>query len=329
MIIAGDIGGTKTNVALFEETDGAPGAPCAVSSYPSGSYDSLEAIVAEFVREQRPERITRACFGVAGPVVEGRVKTANLAWLVDSRALADVLSVGRVVLINDLEATAYGVEMLGPDQFYTLNRGEPEREGHRGLIAAGTGLGMAGIFWDGRRFYPMASEGGHADFAPRTELEIGLLRFLQRRFGGHVSYERALSGPGLANVYDFLREEENIAEPLALTEEIASARDRSARISRAALAKESELAMRALDLFVEIYGAMAGNLALLLKSAGGLYVGGGIAPKILPKLKEGSFMRAFADKGRMSTLAASFPVRVILDDKTALYGAALCATLAS
>jgi glucokinase len=328
MIIVGDIGGTKTNVALFADAGGPPGAPVAVRSYPSVGSASLEAVVGEFVREQRPERITRACFGVAGPVIAGRVQTPNLAWDVDSRVLARALGVESVTLINDLEATAYGLEALGPEQLHTLNDGEGGRPGHRGLIAAGTGLGMSALYWDGRRHHPMPSEGGHIDFAPRNEVEFALLTHLQHKIGGRVSYERILSGPGLENVYDFLRGEGRASETPRLSGEIDHAPDRAARISAAALSGESELAAKALDLFVEIYGAMAGNLALLLKAVGGIYVGGGIAPKNLAKLKDGTFMRAYLDKGRMSRLVASFPVHVILDDKTPLYGAALRATLA-
>jgi glucokinase len=226
-----------------------------------------------------------------------------------------------VRLINDLEATAYGIGELSPEQLYTLNEGDGERDGHRGLIAAGTGLGTASIFYDGARYRPMPSEGGHIDFAPRDERECEMLKYLQGKIGGRVSYERVLSGMGLVNIYSFLRDRGHFEEPAWLAEEIRLG-DPSAAISRAALAGRSELAGTTLQMFVEIYGAMAGNLALLLKSVGGLYVGGGIAPKIMEKLKDGSFMRHYVDKGRMSGLVKSIPVRVILDDKTALYGAA-------
>ncbi|HEV2707615.1 MAG TPA: glucokinase [Pyrinomonadaceae bacterium] len=328
MIIAGDIGGTKTNVALFEPGGREMSKPVMQQSFPSGDYDSLEAILTEFIAEHRPQKITHACFGVAGPVVGGRVETTAIAWIVSERTLAETLNIKRVHLINDLEATAYGVEWLKPAQLHTLNEGAGSAGGHRALIAAGTGLGMAGLFWDGAHYRPMASEGGHADFAPRNELEIELLRYLTKQHGGHVSYERVLSGPGLFSVYSFLREAGYAAAPAWLTEEIeADPENAPAAISKAALSNGSELAAKALDVFVEIYGAMAGNLALIMKSSGGLYVGGGIAPKIIEKLKEGAFMRAFVDKGRMSGLAESIPVHVILDDKTALYGAARCALL--
>jgi glucokinase len=327
MIIAGDIGGTKTNVALFVAEGARVGRPVVQQSFPSGRYDSLEAIVGEFVATQKPDTITHACFGVAGPVVRGRVEATNLAWKMSDEKLAAALGLPSVRLINDLEATAYGIGELSPEQLYTLNEGEGGRDGHRGLIAAGTGLGMAAIFYDGARYHPMPSEGGHMDFAPRDGREFELLTYLQEKIGGRVSYERVLSGMGLVNIYSFLRDRGHFEEPAWLAEELKSG-DPSAAISRAALAGRSPLAETTLQMFVEVYGAMAGNLALLLKSVGGLYVGGGIAPKIMEKLKDGSFMRHYGDKGRMSGLVKSIPVRVILDDKTALYGAARYALMA-
>jgi glucokinase len=326
MIIAGDIGGTKTNVALFQHEGERLGRVVAQHSYPSGRYDSLDSILAEFAAAHRPQNLTGACFGVAGPVANGRVETPNLAWDVSAEGLAATLGVEHVGLINDLEATAFGVEVLDPSKFYTLNEGAGDQTGHRALIAAGTGLGMAGMFWDGRHYYPMPSEGGHVDFAPRNRREFELLQYLTEKLQGRVSYERVLSGPGLFNVYSFLRDGNYYEEESWLAEEI-EAGDPSAAVSKAGLAGSSRLASEALNFFVEIYGAMAGNLALIMKSVGGLYVGGGIAPKIIEKLKEGAFMRNYADKGRMSNLVESIPVRVILDDKTALYGAASCAVL--
>lgn len=323
MILAGDIGGTKTNIALFQEEADQLGKPINQQSFPSKQYDSLDTILKGYLAAKSAD-VNYACFGIAGPVVGGRVETPNLAWIVDSDKLASTIGLTRVDLINDLEATACGIEGLRDKQLYTLNEGNSSRVGQRALIAAGTGLGMAGIFWDGRNYRPIASEGGHADFAPRNELEIDLLRYLTETFNGRVSYERVLSGPGLFNIYNFLRDIKQAEEPDWLAAEIATG-DRTAAVSMAALAGKSELAVKALDLFVEIYGAMAGNLALLLKSMGGLFIGGGIAPKIIEKLKDGAFMRTFKDKGRMSSLVASIPVHVILDDKTALYGAARCA----
>ena len=327
MILAGDIGGTKTNLALFEARGATLSAPVAQVSFASAGYESPEAILNEYVARQPHMEIESACFGVAGPVVSDEVSATNLAWKVVRASLSEALGVSRVYLITDLEATAYGVETLAPDQLFTLSEGAHGAQGNRALIAAGTGLGTSVIFWDGARYHPIPSEGGHTDFAPRNETELELFRYLQKKFGTHVSYERVLSGPGLVNVYEFLRDAGHVEEPEWLAREIASAGDAAAVVSAAALAGKSELAARALDLFVEIYGAAAGNLALLLKATGGVYVGGGIAPKILDKLRDGAFLRSFASKGRMSGLAASFPVRVVLDDKTALYGAARYARL--
>jgi glucokinase len=322
MIIAGDIGGTKTNVALFESDGSSLGKVVVQQSFPSGKYGSLESILEEFVAAHRPEKVTHACFGVAGPVVGNIVETSNLAWNVSGETLAETLGVERVELINDLEATAYGIEVLQPSHLYTLNEGTGDAPGHRALIAAGTGLGMAGIFFDGRRYHPMASEGGHMDFAPRDEREFELLVYLKEQLNGRVSYERVVSGMGLYNIYSFLRDRKIFEEPEWLAEQI-KAGDKSAAISKAALEGRAEIAIETLDMFVRVYGAMAGNLALLMKSSGGLYVGGGIAPKIIEKLKDGDFMRNYSDKGRMTGLVESIPVRVILDDKTALNGAAL------
>ncbi|MFN2455847.1 MAG: glucokinase [Pyrinomonadaceae bacterium] len=323
MIIAGDIGGTKTNVALFESDEKGVGAPLAQKSFPSAQYDSLDAILKQYVEENAAKNITHACFGIAGPVVEGRVETPNLAWIVESKKLATQLGVERVKLINDLEATAAGIEALQANQLFTLNEGDTARGGNRALIAAGTGLGMAGIILrENGRYQPLASEGGHMDFAPRNEMEMELLRYLFEKFGAHVSYERALSGPGLFNVYSFLRDKKHGEEPDWLRAEIEGGGNKTAAVSGAALSGKSELAVKALDLFTSIYGAMAGNLSLMMVATGGLYMGGGIAPKIIEKLKDGTFMAAFKDKGRFNAFNAAVPVHVILDDKTALYGAA-------
>jgi glucokinase len=321
MIIAGDIGGTKTNVALFESRGSRLGPMAVQQSFPSNEYDSLEAIISDFIAAHKPGRVTSACFGVAGPVVRGYVEATNLAWTVSDKSLAATLGLETVQLINDLEATAYGIDELRPEQLHTLNEGDPRPTGHRALIAAGTGLGMAGVFFDGARYHPMPSEGGHMDFAPRNEREFELLSYLRAKVGGRVSYERALSGLGIFNIYSFLRDTGRGEEPAWLAQEIASG-DPTAAVSHAAMENKSALAVETIQMFVEIYGAMAGNLALLLKATGGLYIGGGIAPKIIDKLKDGTFMHNYGDKGRMSGLVMSIPVRVILDDKTALYGAA-------
>jgi glucokinase len=237
------------------------------------------------------------------------------------------LGIESVSLINDLEATAYGIFTLDNTEFTVLNEGSPQLEGNMALIAAGTGLGEAIIYWDGSHYRPSASEGGHADFAPRNPLEIELLRYLVDRFR-HVSYERVVSGPGLLNIYNFLKDGDYFKEPAWLAEKLAAA-DPGAVISEAALTGEAEICIHALNLFVSIYGAEAGNLALKAKARGGIFVGGGIAPKILEKLTDGSFLKAFTDKGRFAEFLLTIPVKVILNEETALRGAAYYATLRS
>jgi glucokinase len=322
LILAGDIGGTKTNLALCATDNGAPGRVIAEHSFASTQYESLEACLRDFLagREERP---TRAAFGVAGPVVDDRVATPNLPWVIEARSIANLLDLERVRLVNDLEAMALGLDALGPDQIHVLNEGDPTRGGNRGLIAAGTGCGMAGILWHEGRYVPVPSEGGHIDFAPRNAMEMDLLEYLRGQFG-HVSYERIISGPGLSNIYAFLRDSSFAPESPLLVEEMEDG-DPAAAISRAALAGSCPIAERSLDMFVSIYGAMAGNLALMFVATGGLYIGGGIAPKILEKIQDGTFMNAFVAKGRFHELVESMPVRVVLDDKTGLYGAAIAA----
>jgi glucokinase len=324
MILAGDIGGTKTNMVLLETDGREVGAVVAAQTFPSAGYDSLEKIITEFLAATNKPQLTHACFGVAGPVVDGRVDATNLKWDVSPDALAQLLGIYRISIINDLEATAYGIETLTPAQLHTLNEGDARRGGNRALIAAGTGLGMASIVLHEGHYHPVPSEGGHIDFAPRNELEMEMLDHLLKieEFGGHVSYERVLSGPGLFNIYSFLRDIKFSEEPGWLSAELGGARDHAAIVSKAALDGKCELAVKALDMFVEIYGAMAGNLSLLLIATGGCYIGGGIAPKIIEKLKDGAFLKSFMDKGRFKSLLASMPVHVVLDDKTALYGAA-------
>jgi glucokinase len=319
LVLAGDIGGTKTNLALFS-VDGEKLRSESLRTFPSKRYSGLVPVLQEFLADDR-HKVDAACFGIAGPVVDGTVKTPNLPWMIDTVELRRALKLDSVSLLNDLEAGAYGILTLGNDEFCTLNEGTMRQSGNKALIAAGTGLGQAILHDDGRSFHPLASEGGHADFAPRDDLEIELLRYLIGRFG-HVSYERVLSGPGLFNIYRFFKESRGLEEPQSLAEQFAAADDPSAVVSRAALANETEICVKSLALFVSIYGAEAGNLALRAKSVRGLYIGGGIAPKILAKLKDGTFMRAFVDKGRYSELLAAIPVQVVLNDQAALRGAA-------
>jgi glucokinase len=318
LILAGDIGGTKTNIALFSVRGDRISVERA-QSFGSKGYSGLVPVLDEFLGGD-PPALDGACFGIAGPVIDGRVKTPNLPWIVDARELSQTLNLASVDLLNDLEAAAYGIFTLAADEFFILNEGALRSFGNKALIAAGTGLGQALLYDDGRHFRPLATEAGHADFAPRNEREIELLRYLLGRFP-HVSYERVLSGPGLLNVYRFLKDSGTLPEPPWLAERLATAQDLSVEISKAALANEAEICVAALDLFVSVYGAEAGNLALRSKSIRGLYIGGGIAPKILSKLKDGTFMRAFTDKGRYSDFVSLIPVRVILNDRAALHGA--------
>ena len=318
MILAGDIGGTHSRLAFFHDDNGRF-IPAYESVFASREYRGLDEIVLKFVAEAKLHPDS-ACFGIAGPVRHGRVETSNLPWIVDSSQLARELRLDTVLLVNDLEAQAWGIKCLGETDTVALNKVKGVPVGNQAVVAAGTGLGEAGLFWDGRQHLIFASEGGHADFAPRNELESELLRYLATRFG-HVSYERIISGPGLANVYLFLRDTHRGEEPAWLREEILAG-DPAAAISVAALSGKSSLAEQALDLMVSIYGAEAGNMALKVLATGGVFLAGGIAPKILPKLAGPLFMQAFLSKGRLQPLLESIPVRVITNDKTGLLGAA-------
>ncbi len=318
MILAGDIGGTHARLALYEQDHGRFRA-VQEHVFASRQYRGLDEIVVKFVSNAgaQPEI---ACFGVAGPVRQGRVETSNLPWIVESSRLAGELKLPSVNLINDLEAQAWGIDCLSQTDTVALNRVNETPIGNQAVIAAGTGLGEAGLFWDGTRHHVFACEGGHSDFAPRNELEIELLRYLLARFG-HVSYERIVSGPGLVNVYLFLKDTHRGEEPQWLRDEIAAS-DAAPTISRAAVSAKSSLAEQALDLWISIYGAEAGNMALKVLATGGVFLGGGIVPKILPKLSGPLFMQAFLSKGRMQPLLESIPVRVITNEKTGLLGAA-------
>jgi glucokinase len=321
MILAGDIGGTNTRLALFIWERGQFRA-VAEAAFPSREHASLDEIVVKFVSSQRLP-VERAAFGIAGPIKNGRCEATNLAWVVDGRELAGELNIENVVLINDLEANAYGIALLESKDFVVLNQGASDAQGNAAIISAGTGLGEAGLFWDGQRHRPFACEGGHADLAPRNELEMDLLRYLLTKFQ-RVSYERTVSGPGLVNIYDFLRSTGRGQESPRIAEEMRQ-QNPAAVISKEAMDGTCPLAVQALDLFVSLYGAEAGNLALKIMSTGGMFVGGGIAPRILPKLTGPLFIEAFTAKGRMSPLLKAMPVRIILNDKTALLGAARCA----
>jgi glucokinase len=318
VILAGDVGGTKTVLALFTEGGGGL-ALLREDVLASREFPTLESALERFLAGGPSETIAAACLGVAGPVVDGRWEAVNLPWKLDEATLAKTVSAKRAKLLNDLEATGHGMLGLPPSSLVALQAGVAHR-GNMALIAAGTGLGEALIVWDGARHRAVGSEGGHVDFAPRTDLEVELLQFLRREFG-RVSYERVLSGPGLHNIYRFLRGRSGPAEPDWLRARMAES-DPSAVISETALARRDPRCVEALDLFVSIYGAEAGNLALKGCAVGGVFIGGGIGPKIRAKLLDGTFMTAFRDKGRLSPLLATIPVNLALEPRAALLGAA-------
>jgi glucokinase len=317
MILAGDIGGTKTHLAFFKEKEKRKWVIDA--KYKSSKYENLSHIVKEFLAAHPEYKVERACFGIAGPVQEGVCRATNLPWVVDAKIIAQENGIPAVSLINDLEANAYGMNNLGEEEFYILNEGKLNR-GNGALIAAGTGLGEAGLFWNGKQHIPFACEGGHCSFSPENELEIKLLKYLHKQFD-HVSFERILSGPGIYNIYRFLidegleKEKESVRAAFETT-------DRSQVITEMGMKSACPACERALEMFASIYGAEAANLALKMLAVGGVYIGGGIAPKILNELREGGFMKRFIQKGRFTSLLLGIPVKVILNESTALLGAA-------
>lgn len=321
MLLAGDIGGTKTDLAIFSPEEG-PKAPLAKATFPSADYSSLETLAKSFL-SRVDLTVTQACFGVAGPVVGDRVEVTNLPWVIDAEKVRQELDLSTVQLLNDLSATANAIPFLEDDELHTLNEGEPDPEGAIAIIAPGTGLGEGFLTRDETRYVPQASEGGHTDFAPTDATQIELLRYLQDRFG-HVSYERVCSGKGLPNIYTYLKDSDYAEEPDWLTERLSTTDDPTPVIINAALDEEPpcELCAAALAIFTSILGAEAANLVLKVMATGGVYLGGGIPPHILPALERGQFMKAFLHKGRFSDLMARVPVHVILNPRIALLGAA-------
>ncbi len=317
MLLAGDVGGTKVRVALFE-----PNKKLICKKemkYRSREWPNLFSLIQDFLKSVPHDEITSLCVGVAGPVVDGRCQETNIPWIIDAKELKEALRISKAWVINDLEANAWGLELLNKQELICLNQGEVV-QGNQALISAGTGLGEAGLYWDGYAHHPFPCEGGHADFAPTNEEEIELLRYLQGHYA-HVSYERILSGSGLYQLYRFLvdtKREEHDAD-IAL---LALEKEPQKLIAEKALNRTSPACMRALDLFVSIYGAEAGNLALKFLSLGGLFIGGGIAPQIVPFFKEKTFMHAFRSKGRFAELLDKVPVNIVLNERTALLGAA-------
>jgi glucokinase len=321
MILAGFVGGSKTALGLFE-ANGA-GLQCLREQrFACAEYASFEAILEAFLAAEPELEIEAACVGVAGVVEHGRCNATNLPWQVSEAAIARITGAARVRLWNDLEAAAHGMLFLRDDQLAVLQAGKSaDRRGHIAVIAAGTGLGEALLFFDGERHHPMPTEGGHADFAPRSDLEAELLRHLRARHGEHVAIERVLSGPGLVELYRFLRQRSTQPEPAGLQRALGQD-EGAAVITRAALAGEDPVCEQALDLFVSIYGAEAGNLALRSLPRGGVFVGGGIAPQILPALQSGRFLEAFTSKGFFEEYLRGIRVSVALEPRAPLIGSA-------
>lgn len=318
MVLAGDIGGTKTNLGLFLQGRTRPKL-LRLQSYLSREHPNLEMIIGEFLKRY-PASISSACFGIAGAVLNGRCKTTNLPWEVSEKRLMKGFGWEKVRLLNDLTATALFIPLLKDRELAVLNRGEQQKGGNLALVAPGTGLGQGLVVFHEGKALPSSSEGGHADFAPTNEPEVMLWRRLREKFG-HVSVERIVSGPGIVELYTWLRDSGRFREPAWLKERL-DREDPAKVITECALEQRHGLCVKTLDHFVRIFGAAAGNAALTGLATGGVYLGGGIPPKILSALKTGLFMRAFADKGRFGDLLRKIPVKVILNERAAMLGAA-------
>ncbi len=322
MILAGDIGGTKTELGIYSHEAGVR-SPLAHAIFPSAEYAGLEAIVIEFLSRLEFE-IEKAVFGVAGPVSEGKATITNLPWVIDEEQLETVLGIQHVMLLNDLEATAWAVPSLGKDDIYTLNKGEKIHGGTIAIVAPGTGLGEAFLTWDGSRYVAHSSEGGHADVAPTNQLEIELVRYLMNKYE-HVSYEWVCSGIGIPNIYDFFKDSGKAEEPDWFAEELAKVQDPTPLIVKSALSKHRPcpICVATISTFISILGSEAGNMALKVMATGGVYLGGGIPRRIIPALERGYFMENFLSKGRISRLLLHMPVNVIVSAEAAIRGAAL------
>jgi len=323
MILAGDVGGTKVHLALYNFTGGKL-TPVRDKKIPAAQYKCLDDVVKEFLPDATEKaQVAAACFGCPGPVRDARLKLTNLPWTLDARDLQRSLGIEHIFLINDLEANGYGIPELAEDKIFTLHKGDAASVGHRGLVSAGTGLGECLLIWDtkSRRHLPIPSEGGHCDFAARNEREERLLNYLRTTLKGRVSFERVVSGLGIKNVYAFLRDIEKMEEPAWLRDRMAG-EDPNVVIGECGENGSSEICSETLSMFASAYGAEAGNVALKVLAMGGMYLGGGIAPKILKTMQKGEFVQAFLDKGRMSPLLEAIPVRIIMDDTCALLGAA-------
>lgn len=318
LVLAGDIGGTKVHLALYDLVGGSL-VMWREASFAVKNHRTLEEIVAQFLGT---DTAAVACFGAPGPKTGSTLRMANLSWVLDADELSSALGIKRVYLLNDIEANGYGIAKCKPDEFRSINSGNVDPTANRALLAAGTGLGQGFLLWQGGSYIPCASEGGHVDFAPRNDDEFDLLRYLMQKYGGRVSVERVVSGMGISSIYAFLRDKRGMEEPKWLRQELSAANDMNSVIVGAALAAKCALCEKTLDMFVSAYGAAAGNFALTVSAFGGVYIGGGIAPRLVNRLSDGTFMQAFRDKGRLTWAVETIPVRVILDSTTALKGAA-------
>lgn len=320
MILAGDIGGTKTVLAVYAGITQVPAHPVHETRFTSAEYQSFETIVKDFL-DQTGAKPQAACFGVAGPVKDRHCRITNLPWEISADEIERTCGIPKVSLINDLEAIAVSVPHLDKDALFTLNPGNPDPRGNRAVVAPGTGLGVAFLVWTGARYRAFASEGGHTAFSPRYPRDVKLLEFLTRRYG-HVSFERVCSGSQLPNIYEYLLENKIFWEPAWLKEKLAAAADKTPVIVEAALENKADICVATLDMFVRALGTVTGNMAVTLLPTGGIYLGGGIPPRILKRLARPDFLGSIADKGRFFSLCASMPVHVILDPNAALHGAA-------
>ncbi len=323
-LLAGDIGGTNTRLAIYHTDDGASFEAISEQTFPSREYQTLEQILKVFLNNTQIT-VKRACFGIAGPIIDQTCDATNLPWQISAASISDQFGLQYSWLLNDLEANAWGIEALAEQDLHTLNRGQPERSVNASIISAGTGLGEAGLYWDGQMHRPFPSEGGHTDFSPASRLEFEFYEYLAAQHG-HVSWERVVSGPGLENIHAFLRYHHSIPVPDELQQEI-SRLGAAPVISKYALARRDPICEEALDMFVRLYAREAANHALKIMATSGVFLGGGIAPKILTRLEQADFLQVFFNKGRMQHLVEAMPLKVILNDKAALLGAARYAAL--
>ncbi len=319
MILAGDIGGTKTILALYLHESGET--RCVnKKTYICAKYQSFDQILSEFLEQSSHPAIASACLGVAGPIVNGDCYLTNLGWTIKQQELGRILQTPHCCLINDLEAAAWGVLGLPSKEFFELNPDSEQTQGHIAVLAAGTGLGEAIMCWDEGRYHPIATEGGHADFAPTNGHEIDLLNYLWKKYPDHVSYERLVSGEGLHNIYQFLKQA-GVEPSTEVEQALKATNDAPSVIGEAGVSARDQLCRQALEMFCRIYGNEAGNLALKCLPYGGVYLAGGIAPKILPLLKKGCFMKGFLAKGRYHQILQKISVRVCLNPEVGLLGA--------